>query len=358
MVDGDAAPQLAEALGIAAVAALLSEESEPLAGFALRFLSEPLWQARAVADRDFSGSVKALGNGDPGRLSALTAPGVDAGELLAAIRPATAVLPASRTGAVGRDVSEKVADTGSGRATPAASSASAQTGEAERSTVPARPVTGSGPAAPSVSEAVLELLAGPQGARVAGAIGAHPVLLPLMNTSDALVEQLALDPGAVRAYAASTYLDGRLPRSEEEFERLADGDPAGLEAILGTAERHLDGYLASVDIAPASTEHRRQISAAFQAAWHESADRVRSRIADVHRARAERFATFSPAEHMKWDHGERPRLHFARNLSNADFAPADRARLLGIAAGAVSAREAQTGINVALHAHVDGGSGG
>nr|WTC14006.1 hypothetical protein OHA15_39960 [Streptomyces anthocyanicus] len=358
VVDGDAAPQLAEALGIAAVAALLSEESEPLAGFALRFLSEPLWQARAVADRDFSGSVKALSNDDPGRLSALTAPGVDAGDLLAAIRPATAVLPASRTGVVGRDVSEKVADTGSGRVTPAASSASAQTGEAERSTVPARPVTGSGPAAPSVSEAVLELLAGPQGARVAGAIGTHPVLLPLMNTSDALVEQLALDPGAVRAYAASTYLDGRLPRSEEEFERLADGDPAGLEAILGTAERHLDGYLASVDIAPASTEHRRQISAAFQAAWHESADRVRSRIADVHRARAERFATFSPAEHMKWDHGERPRLHFARNLSNADFAPADRARLLGIAAGAVSAREAQTGINVALHAHVDGGSGG
>nr|WTC14226.1 hypothetical protein OHA15_41165 [Streptomyces anthocyanicus] len=352
VVDGDAAPQLAEALRIAAVAALLNEESEPLAGFALRFLSEPLWQSRAVADRDFSGSVKALSNDDPGRLSALTAPGVDAGDLLAAIRPATPVPVAARVGGgVGR-----VAQAAAGA--PVSGSVGAGDGAAGRSAVPARPVTGSRPVAPAVSEAVLELLAGPQGARVAGAIGTHPVLLPLMNTSDALVEQLALDPGAVRAYAASTYLDGRLPRSEEEFERLADGDSAGLEAILGTAERHLDGYLASVDIAPASTQDRRQISAAFQAAWHESAGRVRGAIADVYRARAERFAAFSPVEHMKWDHGERPRLHFARNLSNADFAPADQARLLAIAAGTVSAREAQTGINVALHAHVDGGSGG
>ncbi|MGW7572278.1 hypothetical protein ACWGJV_39275, partial [Streptomyces tendae] len=352
VVDGDAAPLLASVLGRAAVAALLNEESEPLAGFALRLLSEPLWQARAVDDRDFSGSVKALVNDDPGRLSALTAPGVDAGDLLATIRPATPVPVAARVGGgVGR-----VAQAAAGA--PVSGSVGAGDGAAGRSAVPARPVTGSGPAAPAMSEAVLELLAGPQGARVAGAIGTHPVLLPLMNTSDALVEQLALDPGAVRTYAASTYLDSELPGTEEEFERLADGDPAGLEAILGTAERHLDGYLASVDIAPASTQDRRQISAAFQAAWHESAGRVRSRIADVYRARAERFAAFSPAEHMKWDHGEHSRLHFARNLSSTDFAPADRARLLGIAAGAVSAREAQTGINVALHAHVDGGRGG
>uniref|UniRef100_UPI002F9137B9 hypothetical protein n=1 Tax=Streptomyces anthocyanicus TaxID=68174 RepID=UPI002F9137B9 len=340
-VAGDAAGPLAAALRAGGVAALLNEEAEPLAAFAGRFLREPRWQERAAADRDFSQDVRLLAGRDAGRLAELTDPGAGSEGLLDAVGPVAAAAGSAQAAVVA--------------AAPASVPAPAD------STAVAEPVAAAvgaafGPDAASsgapLSEALVGLLAGEGGGRVAGAMAKNPMLLPLLDASEALVEQIAADPSRVADYRPADYLAGVL--ATENPERLAD-DPEGFSRLLNASGKHFSDYLKAIDVTPAAGHHR-PVENGFMTAWGEAIGRLRDAVVQIHAERAARFVAFRSTDDQTWVFSGR--VHLVAGATNVDFTDAQRRVLGSLASGATRPRERSRRINAPLHAHLDGGSGG
>ncbi|MFC7016202.1 hypothetical protein ACFQMH_31840, partial [Streptomyces viridiviolaceus] len=293
--------------------------------FAERFLATPAWRAQALAEPDFTDTLRRLARQPEGLRPYLEDP---TGDLLtAAVRPATG---AGRTGRTAPD----------GTRGDAAGSARAPQGTRARAAGPRTagtraPVSVWAEALASVPEAA-DLLLSPSAAEAAGELGRNPELLPLLLGAPAVLENLTGEPAAWRDYTFGTFLASGEDRPET-FETDFHHWLAGLGAVLET-----DYHTRVRDMAQRVWDRARTLRDAARA---EEAARV-----------AERVAAFQPHRPETWEYSGR--LVYARHVRAEHLSPGQSRVLAEVADARRRPRESEVRAHQALHVHLDGGSGG
>ncbi|MEU7291552.1 hypothetical protein AB0A81_41260, partial [Streptomyces flaveolus] len=331
---------LVRALRSSGVPALL-ESRRPLAA---AFLARPAWQERAVADSAFVTSVRDLAEREPARFAALLED-ADPGRLLTAL-----------DGLRQRGATSAARPAAAGRAGAPAPARAAGDPVARQAAVSA--VTDWVAGVDAVAELPAELtglLAGPAGEPVAAAMAAHPELLPLLSGAPAVAEEIARHPERLGSYLFRPFLDQIVPVVDEHVLEL---DPAEEQQLPGpdAFDRHFDAFLESVDLA-LGQQHYANLKAAARHAWRAVLTDRQERLADLRLEREQRFRDFRAADRATWQHSGR--IHYAGRLDAQSFTALQHGVLEGAARGeGVREVSGARKINMPLHAHLDGGSGG
>ncbi|MFF2133289.1 hypothetical protein ACFVW1_49780, partial [Streptomyces olivochromogenes] len=316
-------------------AGLLERDSSLTAAF----LARPAWQERAVGDDDFAPSLGRLSqlpelvaDADPGRLLTVL-DGLRREDAASAVRP----VAGGQAGASARLGT-----------TEAAGLRQSVLGEA----------TAPGAGVNTVAELPAELtdlLAGPQGERFAVALAANPELLPLLIAAPAVADDIAVHPDHLGSYLIGPFLERVLPAVDEDTLEL---DPREEQRLTGSKafDRHFDAFLESVDVAPG--EYYDGLKEVGRHAWRAAVTDRQVRLADLRQERAQRFRDFQAGNWATWHRSGR--IHYAGQTGAEHFTDVQRGVLDRVARWGEGIREASGArkINMPLHAHLDGGSGG
>ncbi|MEB3960114.1 hypothetical protein OKJ48_07610 [Streptomyces kunmingensis] len=324
---------LVRAIARRGFASLLEEHTD----FARMFWEQPLWWGRVAGDAEFTDTVRQLVRENAPRFEELVA-AADVTRLLAAIDESQRA--ARGTGAVYRnpDMSQSAVEI------------RVEAGSVAERVDPGSRVPGSsGSRVDSVvvlPVEVVDLLAdraiwgegsdADAGVGVGGALERHPGLLPLLIGAPSAAEDVHAHPDRVAGYVVDEFLDH--------------------EAPAGSFGRQFDEFLGSVDIALDDDSYKK-VSAAGALVWRGVVEEREGRLADERAVRAGRFQAFRPADARTWEHSGRVHYPVGRLGSDA-FTDLQHSVLDAIAGSGTSVRESHLAINVGLHAHLDGGSGG
>ncbi|MFE8950624.1 hypothetical protein, partial [Streptomyces sp. NPDC007856] len=325
------------------------------AGFAAGFLARPAWQERAAGDPSFAGEVRRLSEREPARFQELVTDS-DPVRLLNALDAGQPQVTDGPGGVSTRSGADHTAGTAGVSASVPATDAATRTPDAAPTATASADDAGAGRDA-SVAEVpweVAQLLAGPQGVRLAEQIGRHPELLALLVAAPAVAEELGAHPDRLGLFSAGVFFQDRVPAAHEG---LLDLDGRAVERLwgLGAFDRLFDGFLSSVDVAPSGEDYD-VLKAAARQAWHGVVSGRQRQLAELAGQRAARFAAFRADNSQTWQLSGR--IHYAGRVVEADFTNLQREVLERVANGLVGVRESAVRINVPLHAHLDGGSGG
>ncbi|MFF2134001.1 hypothetical protein ACFVW1_53600, partial [Streptomyces olivochromogenes] len=318
-------------------AGLLERDSSLTAAF----LARPAWQERAVGDDDFASSL--------GRLSAQLPELVadaDPGRLLTVL---DGLRQRGATGTAGPGTS------GNARTSTRPGTTPATRPQQSTPQVSSAPVGGADVAA-ELPPQLTDLLAGPQGEPVAVALAANPELLPLLIAAPAVADEIGEYPDRLDSYLIGPFLERVLPAVDED---VLEPDSEGERRLTGSEA--FDGYFAtfleSVDLA-LGQERYAGLKAAARHAWRAVVTDRQERWAVVREERAQRFRDFQAGNWATWHRSGR--IHYAGQTGAEHFTDVQRGVLDRVARWGEGIREASGArkINMPLHAHLDGGSGG
>ncbi|MGW2283031.1 hypothetical protein, partial [Streptomyces sp. NPDC001770] len=140
---------------------------------------------------------------------------------------------------------------------------------------------------------------------------------------------------------------------EFRFDRFA-----GRDGLSWDLERDFAAYadhLGTLDVV-LHGESRGWVRSAVEPAWRAAESAHREAVAAEQREREERLSAFRVHLPETWEYSGD--VHYGNRLAEGSFSAAQRRTLTALAQGASRPREPAVRVNQALHAHLDGGSGG
>ncbi|MFJ5263828.1 hypothetical protein ACIQAC_25535 [Streptomyces sp. NPDC088387] len=321
------------------------------AGFSSAFLRRPSWQERAAGDAEFAGAARRLFTADPDLAAGLIADSeprqlLDAVDRDIAARAAASERPAPkratrRTRGV-RALADPSASSRSEPRTEARTEVRAETRAGER-TAPGGPP----PSVPAgLSPDLVDLLVGPHGPAVLARMSESPELLPLLKADPTVVDEIGQNPDGLKGYTFRAYLDEHLPTPT-----LDDHTWLTEEAAFN---RRFALYLDAIAISY-TTRDRDLISDGARHTWRAVADQHLVELSAQEAHRTANLARFRSNDRGTWEYSGR--IHFAETVSEQSFTAAHM-KVIGAVSRGQSVEETKPLINRALHAHLNGGSGG
>ncbi|MFH8357179.1 hypothetical protein ACH4C2_33795 [Streptomyces sp. NPDC018057] len=349
MSEGEART-LAPLLRRPALAFLLAEPGRRADRFAVRFLREPAWQARAHTDPDFSFSLRELMRSGSEFDETVADP--DAGRLLAALdRPASRPPVPVAPGPVTARPAPQAADESRPGSTEGNSGTDADA-DADR--------TGHEDDSDRFehSEELSEALAGPQGKEIAARLAQDPTLLPLVRSGAVDWRTIATGADGADAYSARAYFEHHLPPADGH---LLDHQVALLQRTLGPGgfQQHFRSFVSQLDMVLDPEVYDgviKEVEAAARHVWREA---VQRRLTEWDRARleqAQRFASFAPRVADTWNMSDR--VHFTDTVQKFGFSELELGVVRRLTDRTGIRERGALAVNSPLHAHLNGGSGG